>query len=336
MQMLKSKFHLILFILVLLSLPLAACGGAAPVEEEVVVEDAPLKVALLISQTPTTSDWDARGYAGLQALEAKGAEIAITEQLTDPDMESAFRDYASQGYDMIIGHSFGFGAAALAAAPDFPDAFFTVDAGAHEAENVASFVPAEEENHYLAGVLAALTTETGKIGFIGGFDYPSLIKEVVAFQQGAEATNPDIEVRISWVGSWGDPVKAQELALAMTDEGVDIILAQASGGDPGLWKALEESGGWVIQGVASCMESNPDICLSSVDTVWEQVIELEYDMLVDGTLTSGIYEWGLVEGAVDLGPIHDSVPADVVDQVMAVRQQIIDGELDIEPHYEMP
>lgn len=329
----KNRIALTISIVIIFSILLSACGGEAPESDSA---GDPLKVALLISQTPTTSDWDRRGYRGLEALEEQGKETALTEGMTDPDMESAFRDYASQGYDIVIGHSFGFGAAALAAAPDFPDTFFLVDAGAHEAENVASIVPAEEQNHYVAGVLAALVSETGKIGFIGGFDYPSLIKEVVAFQQGAESVDPDIDVRISWVGSWGDPVKAQELAVAMIEDGVDIILAQASGGDPGLWKALQESGGWVIQGVETCMESVPDICLSSVDTVWEEAIVHAVDMFENDELPGGLYEWGLAEGAVDLGTIHESVPQEVVDQVMAVRQEIIDGTLVITPVYEMP
>lgn len=333
--MLKTRAALTISILIVFSIIFTACGGGATPEPAESEAD-PLKVALLISQTPTTSDWDRRGYRGLVRLEEQGKETALTENMTDPDMESAFRDYASQGYDIVIGHSFGFGAAALAAAPDFPDTFFLVDAGAHEADNVASIVPAEEQNHYLAGILAAEVSETGKIGFIGGFDYPSLIKEVVAFQQGAESVNPDIDVRISWVGSWGDPVKAQELAVAMIEDGVDVILAQASGGDPGLWKALQESGGWVIQGVETCMESVPDICLSSVDTVWEEAIDRAVGMFENNELPGGLYEWGLKEGAVDLGTIHESVSQDIIDQVMAVRQEIIDGTLVITPVYEMP
>jgi basic membrane protein A len=331
MEMSRIKVNPSLYILIVLGLLLTACGGTAPPDE-----DEGLKVALLISQTCTTSDWDARACKGLEQLEDAGYTVAKTEQLTDPDMEAAFRDYASQGYDIVIGHSFGFGAAALAAAPDFQDSFFFVDAGAHEAENVASFVPAEEQNHYLAGVLAARMTETGKIGFIGGFDYPSLIKEVVGVMEGAGSVDPNIEVRISWVGSWGDPVKAQELAVAMVEEGVDVIIAQASGGDPGIWKTLQESGGWVIQAVNSCMESVPDICLSSVDVTWEDVIVSGVEKYANGELEGTIYEMGIAEGGVDLGTIHESVPQEIVDEVMALRQQIIDGTLVITPKYEMP
>ena len=296
----------------------------------------PLQVALLLTARPTDSTWDERGYGGLVALESDfGAETAFTENMTAPEMEGAFRDYASQGYDLVVGHSFGFGDAAMAAATDHPDTMFLVNAGAHEADNVASISLSEQEAYYLAGALAAEVSATGIIGFIAGQDFPSLILELNGYIDGAVSVNPDIDVRVGWVGGWADPVKAQELAVAMIDEGADVIHTSSGAGDAGVLKAAEDGNVWAIQGVSSCLEAIPDNCLSSADVVWEEAIPRWVELWQSGQAAGGIYQWGIADGAVDLGPIHSAVPQAVVDSIMSLRADIVDGALVVPPKFEL-
>ena len=309
----------------------AAPTTAAPAEPE-----DPLRVALLLTARPTDSTWDERGYGGLLALASDfEAETAFTENMTAPEMEGAFRDYASQGYDLVVGHSFGFGDAALAAAADHPDTMFLVNAGAHEADNVASISISEQEAYYLAGVLAAEVSESGIIGFIGGQDFPSLILELNGYIDGAESVNPDIDVRVGWVGGWADPVRAQELAVAMIDEGTDVIHTSSGAGDSGVLKAAGDNDIWAIQGVSSCLEVLPANCLSSADVVWEEAIPRWVELWQTGQVGGGVHQWGIADGAVDLGPINSAVPQSTVDKIVALRAAIVDGSLVVPAKFEM-
>lgn len=331
----KSQHLFILGILITLTVLLAACGGddATATPEEMTASD--VKVALLTFGLVTGDPWNALGYDGLQQAEEKfGVSTALTDNLTPPDFEGAMRDYASQDYNIVIGHSFGFGDSALAINEDFPNTFFTINTGAASADNVASFNMQDQENGYLTGALAALMSESGTIGILGGFDYPSVIKEINGYVDGAKSINPDIEILVGYVGSWDDPAGGQELAVAMIENGADVISAKAGGSGLGVYQAAEEAGAWAISDVATCQEVAPNACLSSTDIRFDNVVLKTVELYLNDELEGKIYNWGIADGAVDVGPIHKDVPKEHVDQIMDLRQQIIDGELTVPEKWE--
>jgi basic membrane protein A and related proteins len=289
------------------------------------------KVALLTYGLVTGDPWNALGYAGLQQAEKDlGVQIALTDNLTPPNFEGAMRDYASQGYNLIIGHSFGFGDPAKAMTKDFPNTFFTVNTGAVNDERVASFNLQDQQNGYLTGALAAMVNKTGTIGILGGLDYPSVIKEINGYIDGAKAINPNIKVLVGYVGSWDDPAKAQELAKSMIEQGADVLSHKAGGSGVGVVKAAEAAGVWAINDVATCMETAPKACLTSTDLKFDNVVYNTVKAYLDKKLEGKIYNWGIAENAVDIGPINSAVPKETVDKITALRQQILDGKLVVE------
>lgn len=330
----KVQYLLILGILITLTAMLAACGeNATSTPEGIVASD--VKVALLTFGLVTGDPWNALGYDGLQQAEEKfGITTALSDNLTPPDFEGAMRDYASQGYNIVIGHSFGFGDPAIAISGDFADTFFTINTGAVSADNVASFNMQDQENGYLTGALAALVNESGTIGILGGLDYPSVIKEINGYVDGAKATKPDIEILVGYVGSWDDPAKAQELAAAMIENGADVISHKAGGSGLGVLEAAEAAGTWAISDVASCQEVAPNACLTSTDIHFDNVVVKTVELYLNDELEGKIYNWGIKDGAVDIGPVHTNVPKEYVDQVMDLRQQIIDGTLTVPEKWE--
>lgn len=324
----KLKKTFVWTLLMVVALLLVSCGGAPEPTEAPQPTAVPMKVALLTYGLVTGDPWNALGNEGLNQAKAQlGVEIALTDNLTPPDFEAALRDYASQNYNLVIGHSFGFGDPALLVAKDFPNTFFTINTGAAAAANVASFNMQDQENGYLSGALAALVSKTGTIGILGGFDYPSVIKEINGFYDGAKAINPDIKVLVGYVGSWDDPAKGQELAMAMIDGGADVLSHKSGGSGLGVMKAAEAAGVWAINDVATCKESAPNWCLTSTDIKFDRVVLKTVELYQQGKLEGKIYNWGIKDEAVDLGPISDKVPQAVVDQIMALRQQIVDGTL---------
>ena len=173
-------------ILLLTALLLFGCQTAAPTEapkvEEpptavpTVVEPAPgegLKVALLLYGPLSDTGWNATAYQGLlDAQDEFGIEVAFTEDVQVPDIEQALRDYSSQGYDLVIGHSFPFMDPMVAVSPDFPATKFAATNGFAFTDNMASFFPFEVQSHYLAGILMGLMTKSNVIGVVGGVELP--------------------------------------------------------------------------------------------------------------------------------------------------------------------
>ena len=345
--MFKSRFVPIVALLVALSF-LVSCAAPAAQPPAPTIAPAPTtapaatsapapaaadkaKVALLTYGLVTGDPWNSLGYDGLKKAEKElGVQIALTDNLQPASFEAAMRDYASQGYNLVIGHSFGFGDSAKAITNDFPNTFFTVNTGAVADTRVASFNLQDQQNGYLSGVLAALTTKTDVIGILGGLDYPSVIKEINGFVDGAKAVKPDIKVLVGYVGSWDDPAKAQELAKSMIEQKADVLSHKAGGSGVGVIKAAEAAGVWAINDVATCMETSPKACLTSTDLKFDNVVFNTVKLYQDKKLEGKLYNWGISDNAVDIGTINPAVPKDVVDKIMALRQQIVDGKLVVE------
>jgi len=345
--MFMRRALLIATLLTVLGLLVVSCAPAAtpapapaPTQPPVPPTAAPApaekaKVALLTYGLVTGDPWNALGYAGLQKAEKDlGVQIALTDNLTPPNFEGAMRDYASQGYNLVIGHSFGFGDTAKAITKDFPNTFFTVNTGAVSDERVASFNLQDQQNGYLTGALAAMMSKTGTIGILGGFDYPSVIKEINGYVDGAKAVNPNIKILVGYVGSWDDPAKAQELAKSMIEQGADVLSHKAGGSGVGVVKAAESAGVWAINDVATCMEASPKACLTSTDLKFDNVVYNTVKLYQDKKLEGKLYNWGIADQAVDIGPINPAVPQATVDKIKKLRQDILDGKLVIEEKWQ--
>jgi basic membrane protein A len=289
---------------------------------------ATVKVALLTYGLVTGDPWNALGYAGLKRAEKElGVQIALTDNLTPDGFEAAMRDYASQGYNLVIGHSFGFGDSAKVVTKDFPNTFFTVNTGAVADPHVASFNLQDQQNGYLSGALAAMMSKTNVIGILGGFDYPSVIKEINGYVDGAKSVKPNIKILVGYVGSWDDSAKARELAKAMIEQKADVLSHKAGGAGTGVFKAAEAAGVWAINDVATAMQTSPKTCLTSTDLKFASVVFKTVKLYQDKKLEGKIYNWGIADDGVDLGPINPAVPKAIVDKIMALRQQIISGKL---------
>ena len=131
-------------------------------------------------------------------------------------------------------------------APEFPDTDFVVIDAVVEQPNVRSVVFNEHEGSYLVGVLAAMASKTGKVGFVGGMDIPLIQKFACGYVQGVKATNPDAEVFQNMTGTtgaaWNDPVRGGELAKSQIDRGADVVYHAAGGTGIGVLQAAADAG----------------------------------------------------------------------------------------------
>ncbi len=237
--MIKKWF--VLITMVILVLVTTQCAPATP-EQPTATPVPKLKIAMVLPGPITDQGFNAAGKAGLDALAKEfDAETAYSDAVAQTDFVETYRDYANQGYNIIIGHGNQFNDAAMTVMKEFPKTFFIVmggqdapggnylDAAYHEAE--ATFIP---------GFIAAKMSKTGKIAAIGGFDFPGIIAQLEGFRQGALYANPNIKVDITYIGTFEDVAKAKEAALAQIDAGADVVFHIVDNAGVGIFEAVKE------------------------------------------------------------------------------------------------
>jgi basic membrane protein A len=213
-----------LTVLMLLLLAITVIVSPAAAQEATAEAEPPLRVAMVLPGPINDNDWNTVGYSGLQAAaEALGVEVAYVENVTDADAERVLRDFASRGYNLIFAHSFSFGDAALSVAEDFPDTYFMAGTAQELAPNLGTYSNPDYQGAYLAGMLAAGISDSGVIGWVGGMPAPNMLANLHAYEAGAAEVDPDAEVLFTFIGSWFDPPKAKEAALAQVEQGADVL-----------------------------------------------------------------------------------------------------------------
>ena len=294
-----------------------------------------LKVALLLSGAANDQGWNQTAYEGAQkACEKYGYELAYTENLEVADISAAFADYASAGYDVVIGHGYEFGDPALEVAETYPDTKFICTEADASADNVASYVMACEQTAYVEGIIAASTSESGKLGAIGPIQGDSLVKIVNGYEDGAKSVNPDIEVQTAWTNSFVDTQLAQEAAKAMIDNDVDVIKHCANACGNGAMTAAVEAGIW-CQGDSYDQSSlAPDNILDSAIYNLDVVIDTALGSVADGSFEGDVYNLGMADGAVEV-LLSDNLSDDVKATAQDAIDKIVSGELEVERDYTM-
>src|SRR5256885_9667597 len=168
-------------------------------------------------------------------------------------IEPAMRAFAERGYDLVIGVGFAQGPIMQNVARDYPNIHFAIidgvifeDDGKTPKANVASLVFKEHEGSYLVGLIAAMTSKTGKLGFIGGMDIGLIHRFEGGYEEGAKAANLNIQVIQNYVGvtdgAWNNRGKGKEIALSQIDKGADVIFTAAGNSGLGAFDAVEQAG----------------------------------------------------------------------------------------------
>jgi len=289
-----------------------------------------ISVALILPGSISDAGWNASAYIGLQELAEKGYETAFTESVPIPDIEGAFRSYAEQGFDLILGHGYEFGEPALKVAPDFPETFFFV-AGKKppEAEvfpNLRFMDQQEFQGAYLCGYAAGLLTETNKIGIVGGLEIPTQISSFAAYTTGARDANPDVEVFGVLTGTYEDPEKGREAALAQIANGADVIMQVCDSTGMGVIQVAIEKGVKLIGYGTDQSPLAPDLFITSETQAIPAVVARQVDDIIAGVFGGDVWVAGVAEGVIDIAPLGEFVSEEDAIAIMARRDMVISGE----------
>ena len=288
--------------------------------------------------------WNDTANAGFQSgLEKTGVEGRTIESAdVAAQGEEIMRRAADGGFGLVISLEWIHGEPMEMLAKDYPDTNWVIMNQTRTGDNIASVVFGEHEGSFLASALAAqVTTDTSieginadaTIGVIGGFKAPGIDKFIVGYIQGAKAVNPDIEVKVAYADSFGDPAKGLQMANAMFDEGADIVYQVAGGTGIGIIEAAKARGHYAI-GVDSDQDGMApgNVLTSMVKRVDVAVDEIVTGYAADNFPGGEVIQFGLAENGVALSEMthtKDKVPAAYIERVTAYKAQIIAGELDV-------
>jgi len=284
--------------------------------------------------------------AAAAALEKAEADLGITFEESTPtgdgDRAERVQGLVDGGAGLVQGNGFLFGDTITSVSEANPDTSFTIVDSVVEAPNVASLVFAEEQGSFLVGAAAALKSETGTVGFIGGVENDLIKKFEAGFAAGAEAVNPDVEILVNYItqppdfGGFNDPARGKEIAAAQYEAGADVVYSAAGGSGLGAFEAAAEAGApgevWAI-GVDSdqyelvSAEIQPYILtsmLKKVDVATYNTIE---------AFCSGGFEAGVRVFDLSVEGVGYSTSGGFVDDITgdldAFAEQIVAGEIEV-------
>ena len=274
-------------------------------------------------------------FGGAQRwVEETGGTYKELEMQSEAQREQALRRLAETGANPIVMTGFAFGDVLNKVAPDYPDVKFAIIDMVVEQPNVQSVVFTEEQGSYLAGIMAAMASESGTVGFIGGMDIPLIRKFECGFAQGFKSVQPEGSVVSNYTGTtpaaWNDPVKGGELARAQKSQGADVIYAAAGGTGIGVLQPAADEGILAI-GVDSNQNAlHPGQILTSMV---KRVDNAVFDAFTAGTdLEPGVKVMDLAAGGVDVAVDDNNaelVTAEMQDAVDEAKAAIASGEVTV-------
>jgi len=332
----KSKWFMLLLVLALL------LGGCAlPASEEAAVEEGLFRVAVIMPSAINDLAFSQSMYAALLAIQKEMGgpnkmELVYSEGMfVVDDAASAIRDYASEGYDLVIAHGSQYGSSLQEIAPDFPETSFahgtTVNTFVDEGiNNVFAYEAASDQGGYVNGVIAGKLTKSNVIGVVGPIETGDAKLYVDGFAAGVKAANPDAKVNVNYIGSFSDVALAAEAANTHIAAGADALsgTAQMVVGAIGVAK---DNGALWLGTQASQTSLAPDIVVANQVYDWTVVLDDMVSLIRKSTYGGKAYIITLAnEGLVmDYNSDFD-MPADVQAAADETVQGIIDGSITID------
>jgi basic membrane protein A len=265
-----------------------------------------------------------------------GRTFAEFEVTNETQREQALRRMAENGATIVIAVGFAQAPAVEIVAAEFPDTKFTIIDAVVELPNVQSVVFKEQEGSFLVGILAAMASKTGTVGFVGGMDIPLIRAFGCGYAQGAYHAKADVTVLENMTGTtpaaWNDPTKGGELARSQFDRGADVVYAAAGATGLGVLQAAADAGKLSIGVDSNQNPLHPGSVLTSMLKRVDVAAYNAFKTAQDGTWEAGVQNLGLAEDGVGWA-LDDNNKALITDEmkaaVEAARAAILSGEIKV-------
>lgn len=265
-----------------------------------------------------------------------GVQVREFEPQNEEQREQGLRRLAARGQSPIVAVGFAMASSVEKVAAEFPDVQFVIIDMVIDLPNVQSIVFAEHEGSFLVGALAAMTSKTNAVGFVGGMDIPLIRKFACGYEQGAKYVSSDIKFFENMTGSTGaafnDPARGSELAKSQISKGADVIFAAAGGTGIGVYQAAKDEGVYAIGVDSNQNYIQPGTMLTSMT---KKVGVAAYNTWAEakaGTWKAGFKSLGLAEGGVDyaMDEFNGSLVSDANRaKVDSIKADIISGKIKV-------
>ena len=289
----RIRISMLIFLLLL-----AGCGGSDEADEAANAEGAPFRVAIVMPSSTTDIAWSQSMFDSLTAVQAEmggesALEIAFSEGMFRvTDASAAIRDYASEGFDLVIAHGAQYGNSVFEVASDFTETSFawgtSSDTGAERGfENVFAYGAVANEGGFVNGVVAAMLTETDVIGVIGPVAGDAKLY-IDGFVRGVTEIKPDAQVNISYTGSFSDTTLAAEAAHVHIQAGADVLTGSAQQVVGAIGVASENGVAW-LGTQSDQMSLGPEVVVTNQVYDWANVIADMIAKVEAGELGGTVY-----------------------------------------------
>lgn len=278
---------------------------------------AKVKIGLIVESTVDDKGWAQAMHDAIVNVQKKyGAaliEYNYTEKMKPVDAGSAARQYAAKGFDIVVAHGAQYKNLILEMAEEYPKITFAFGtSGEIGPKNVFTYMPESEETGYINGVIAGLVTKTNIIGLVGPVDGGDAARYNRGFVLGVKSVNPKANVQVAHTGSFGDFVKAAELAQTQIKAGADVLTGsaqQALGALRAVAEFKDKPIWWLGQDTAQLKIAESYKVIAAASYAYEAVVEALIDKRQAGILggqsiplnfgNSGfVYEFNAKVGAV--------------------------------------
>lgn len=281
-------------------------------------------------------------YAGAERFKAEaGTDYLEFEITNESQRDQALSRMARRGANVVVTVGFSFATPLEQLASDFPETPFTIIDGVVEKPNVQSVTFKDHEGSFLVGMAAALKSQTGTIGFVGGMDIPLIRNFAYGYEQGAKHVNPEIQVLVNMTGTtpaaWNDPAKGKELAISQFDRGADVVFAAAGGTGLGVLQAAADAGRFSIGVDSNQNHLHPGSVLTSMLKRVDVAVYNAFKAASEGTWEAGMHDLGLAEEGVDYAldeHNREVLTPDIVEKLDEAKRQIVAGKLEVESYYD--
>ena len=272
------------------------------------------------------------GFDGAERWKKESGKSYLEFEISNPTQrEQAMRRMAERGANPIVAIGFSMGSSLEKVARDFPKTQFAIIDALVRLPNVQSTAFSEHEGSFLVGMMAALASKTGKVGFVGGMDIPLIRKFQCGFEQGARYANPKVATSANMTGTtptaWNDPARGAELARSQFATGVDVIFAAAGGTGLGVYQAAKDAGRLAIGVDSNQNHVQPGTMLTSMVKRVDVAVYNAFKGVKPGVATLGLKDGG-VDVALDA---HNArlVTPDMTRRIDAARADIVSGKVKV-------
>lgn len=333
------KLSVLLVIAVVGAMVLTACGGAAPTAAPTQASTTPFRVAVILPSPKDDMSFSQSMYDALTAIQKEMGADKFEFKYTDnmfvvDDAAAAIRDYASQGYDLVIAHGSQYGSSLETIAPDFPNTSFawgtTVDTFTEKGiHNVYAYEARTEEGGYVNGVMAAMISKSGVVGLVEPIETGDAKLYAEGFTLGAQSVNPNIVVKTTWTGSFSDVGLASQAATAEIGAGADVLSGTSQMVTGAISVAKDHNIPWFANG-ADQSSLAPNLVVDSEVYHWEVVLKQMISQIQSGTLGGQSFAVNLANGGevMEFNPQYQ-LPADVKAAADKTIQGIKDGTIKV-------